>query len=98
MYFCINEFEVHINDSVVSGNEQQRVYYEKPLCVTCHLSMTLNKICCDNMLGKNTSLLINVCGYQSKQSGYLFTQKATWTSVHLQSSQVTWYLAKAGHC
>ena len=25
MYFCINEFEVGINDSIVSGNEQQKV-------------------------------------------------------------------------
>ena len=27
MYFCVNEFEVGVNDSVFSGNEQQKVYY-----------------------------------------------------------------------
>ena len=27
MYFCINEFEVGVNDSICSGNEQQKVYY-----------------------------------------------------------------------
>ena len=27
MYFCINKFEVGINDSMFSGNEQQNVYY-----------------------------------------------------------------------
>ena len=26
MYFCINEFEVDINDSIFSVNEQQKVY------------------------------------------------------------------------
>ena len=27
MYFCVNEFEVGVNDSIFSGNEQQKVYY-----------------------------------------------------------------------
>ena len=26
MYFCVNEFEVGVNDSIFSGNEQQKVY------------------------------------------------------------------------
>ena len=26
MYFCVNKFEVGINDSIFSGNEQQKVY------------------------------------------------------------------------
>ena len=26
MYFSVNEFEVGVNDSVFSGNEQQKVY------------------------------------------------------------------------
>ena len=26
MYFCANEFEVGVNDSIFSGNEQQKVY------------------------------------------------------------------------
>ena len=26
MYFCINEFEFGVNDSIFSGNEQQKVY------------------------------------------------------------------------
>ena len=26
IYFCINDFEVKINDSIFSGNEQQKVY------------------------------------------------------------------------
>ena len=25
IYFCVNEFEVGINDSIFSGNEQQKV-------------------------------------------------------------------------
>ena len=25
MYFCLNEFEVSVNDSIFSGNEQQKV-------------------------------------------------------------------------
>ena len=25
MYFCINEFDVGVNDSIFSGNEQQKV-------------------------------------------------------------------------
>ena len=25
MYFCINQFEVGVNDSIFSGNEQQKV-------------------------------------------------------------------------
>ena len=25
MYFCVNEFEVGVNDSIFSGNEQQKV-------------------------------------------------------------------------
>ena len=28
MYFCDNEFEVGVNDSIFSGNEQQKVYLE----------------------------------------------------------------------
>ena len=27
MYFCVNEFEVGVNDRIFSGNEQQKVYY-----------------------------------------------------------------------
>ena len=27
MYFCINEFEVGVNDSTFSGNEQQKVHF-----------------------------------------------------------------------
>ena len=27
MYFCVSEFEVGVNDSIFSGNEQQKVYY-----------------------------------------------------------------------
>ena len=27
IYFFVNEFEVSVNDSVFSGNEQQKVYY-----------------------------------------------------------------------
>ena len=27
MYFCVNEFEVSVNDSMFSGNEQQKVYF-----------------------------------------------------------------------
>ena len=26
MSFCVNEFEVDVNDSIFSGNEQQKVY------------------------------------------------------------------------
>ena len=26
IYFCVNEFEVGVNDSIFSGNEQQKVY------------------------------------------------------------------------
>ena len=26
MYFCVNEFEVGVNDSIFSGNEQQKVH------------------------------------------------------------------------
>ena len=26
MYFCVNEFEVGVNNSIFSGNEQQKVY------------------------------------------------------------------------
>ena len=26
MYFCVNEFEVGVDDSIFSGNEQQKVY------------------------------------------------------------------------
>ena len=26
MYFCVNEFEVGVNDSILSSNEQQNVY------------------------------------------------------------------------
>ena len=25
MYFCVNDFEVGVNDSIFSGNEQQKV-------------------------------------------------------------------------
>ena len=25
MYFCVNEFEIDVNDSIFSGNEQQKV-------------------------------------------------------------------------
>ena len=26
MYFCVHEFEVGVNDSIFSGNEQQKTY------------------------------------------------------------------------
>ena len=26
MYFCVNEFKVWVNDSIFSGNEQQKVH------------------------------------------------------------------------
>ena len=26
MYFCVNEFEVGVNDSIFSGNQRQKVY------------------------------------------------------------------------
>ena len=38
MYFCINDFEVGVNDSIFFGNEQQKVYMR----VT--LSSTLSRI------------------------------------------------------
>ena len=28
MYFCVNEFEVGVNDSILSGDEQQKMYFE----------------------------------------------------------------------
>ena len=28
MYFCVNEFVVGVNDSIFSGNEQQKVYID----------------------------------------------------------------------
>ena len=31
MYFRVNEFEVGVNQSIFSGNEQQKVYM-RPLC------------------------------------------------------------------
>ena len=27
MHFCVNEFEVGVNESIFSGNEHQKVYY-----------------------------------------------------------------------
>ena len=27
MDFCVNECEVGVNDSIISGNEKQKVYY-----------------------------------------------------------------------
>ena len=27
MYFCVNEFEIGVNDSIFSGNEQRKVEY-----------------------------------------------------------------------
>ena len=27
MYFCVNEFEVGVNDSIFSSNEQQKVQF-----------------------------------------------------------------------
>ena len=33
MYFCVNEFEVGGNDSILSGNEQQKVYFEHTIAV-----------------------------------------------------------------
>ena len=35
MYFCVDEFEVGVNDSIFSGNEQQKVYYSLELYVRC---------------------------------------------------------------
>ena len=32
MCFCINEFEVGINNSIFSGNEQQKVYFYESHC------------------------------------------------------------------
>ena len=29
MYFCANEFEVGVNDSIFSGNKQQKVYLDR---------------------------------------------------------------------
>ena len=29
MYFCVNEFQVGVNDSIFSGNEQQKVRCSK---------------------------------------------------------------------
>ena len=26
MHFCVNEFDVDVNDSIFSGNEQQKMY------------------------------------------------------------------------
>ena len=31
MYFCVNEFEVGVNDSIFSGNERQKVYVQMRL-------------------------------------------------------------------
>ena len=28
MHFCVNEFEVGVNDSIFSGNEQQKGYFQ----------------------------------------------------------------------
>ena len=34
MYFCVNGFEVGVNDSIFSGNEQQKVYcFSKAKCM-----------------------------------------------------------------
>ena len=27
MYFCVNEFEVGVNESIIFGNEQQKMYF-----------------------------------------------------------------------
>ena len=32
MYFCVNEFEVGVNDSIFCGNKQQKVYYSFNIC------------------------------------------------------------------
>ena len=29
MYFCFNEFEIGVNDSIFSGNEQQKVHVKR---------------------------------------------------------------------
>ena len=34
MYFRVNEFEVDVNDSIFSGNEQQKVYYGRTTCTS----------------------------------------------------------------
>ena len=34
MYFCVNEFEVRVNDSIFSGHEQQKVYYHSSVVAT----------------------------------------------------------------
>ena len=31
MYFRVNEFEVGVNDSIFSGNKQQKVYHSEDL-------------------------------------------------------------------
>ena len=36
MYFCVNEFEVGVHDSIFFGNNQQKVYYatdERKPCI-----------------------------------------------------------------
>ena len=34
IYFCVNEFSVSINNSIFSGNEQQKVYFL--ICIGCN--------------------------------------------------------------
>ena len=38
MYFCVNEFEVAVNDSIFSSNEQQKVYFLKMLVAELYTS------------------------------------------------------------
>ena len=51
MYFCINDFEVGVNDSMFSGNEQQKVYFyvkknhEMKRCLVPQMCFCLSKIC-----------------------------------------------------
>ena len=37
MYFCVNEFEVGINDSMFFGNEQKKVYWDDHVLNLKHL-------------------------------------------------------------
>ena len=41
MYFCVNEFEVGVNDSTFSGNEQQKVYIDDCSDIFCQADLVL---------------------------------------------------------
>ena len=44
MYFCFSEFELGVNDSIFSGNEQQKVYLPGPF-------LKILKLCCSQPIG-----------------------------------------------